>query len=309
MLILFSLQQVEAQDIPYRSKANPHYWQSRKPFPGYWQQDVHYRIKADINEKTNIVTATEKLTYYNNSPHTLNVVYFHLYQNAFTKGSYLAQLHEGSGQPITRMGKYQRAGLGTVVEKLRVDGQKVKATLDNTILKVELNQPLKPGEHIDITMDFLTFFESKGFRRRMAVYKNWGFNHYNGVHWYPRIAVYDSKKGWDLDQHLNKELYGDYGRFDVELTFANNYVVEATGQLMNKSEVFPGDLRQRLDIKNFKDKKWGSKPSTITPYDSTKRKTWKYIGVNVHDFAFTADPAYRLGKSYLEWCRVCSNCR
>jgi len=299
LVIFFSVNQIDAQDIPYRSKANPHYWQSRKPYPGYWQQDVHYRIKADISEKSRIIDASEHLTYYNNSPHTLDVVYFHLYQNAFTKGSYLLDLHDGSNQPITRMGKYAKSGLGTVVEKMEVNGKKVKTELDNTILKVYLNEPLKTGESIDIKMNFLTFFDSKGFRRRMAEYTTWGFAHFNGVHWYPRICVYDSKKGWDLDQHLNKELYGDFGRFDVELTFAHNYVVEATGQLMNPKETFPGDLRERLDIKNFADKKWGSKPSIITPYDSTKRKTWKYAAINVHDFAFTADPAYRLGEA--EW--------
>ncbi len=290
---------VFAQDVDYRSSSNKHYWKNRKPYPGYWQQDVHYTIQADINEQTNVIDAKQKLVYYNNSPNDLRVVYFHLYQNAFTKNSYLSDLHESNGEPVNDLGKYQAAGLGTVVENLKVNGKKVKTELDNTILKVYLNEPIASGASATFEMSFVTFFDSKGFRRRMAEYKNWGWTHFNGVHWYPRICVYDMKKGWDLDQHLNKELYGDYGRFDVDLTFANNYVVEATGQLMNPQEVFPGDLRERLDIKNFKDKPWGSKPSTITPYDSTKRKAWRYTAVNVHDFAFTADPAYRLGEA--EW--------
>ncbi len=290
---------IYAQDIDYRSKENTHYWKNRKPHAGYWQQDVHYTIKGDVREKTNIIDASEHLEYFNNSPHQLDVVYFHLYQNAFTKESYLSDLHKSNNDEVKNLGRYSSVGLGTTVHNVKVDGREVKTELDNTILKVYLNKPLKSGGSIEIDMDFITFFDSKGYRRRMAEYKNWGWTHFNGVHWYPRISVYDIKKGWDLDQHLNKELYGDYGRFDVELTFANNYVVEATGQLMNPKEVFPGDLRERLDIKNFKDKPWGEKPSIITPYDSTQRKTWKFTGVNVHDFAFTADPAYRLGEA--EW--------
>jgi aminopeptidase N len=61
----------------------------------------------------------------------------------------------------------------------------------------------------------------------------------------------------------------------------------------------PDDLRKKLDISNFKDKPMFSAPSIIIPYDSTGkfRKTWKYHAVNVHDFAFTADPIYRIGES------------
>jgi hypothetical protein len=94
---------------------------------------------------------------------------------------------------------------------MKVNGKKVKVELDNTLMKVYLPQPLKPGESVVFTMKFATFFDTGDFRRRMAVYMSSGFPHFNGVHWYPRISVYDMKKGWDTDQHLNKELYGDYG--------------------------------------------------------------------------------------------------
>jgi len=119
------------------------------------------------------------------------------------------------------------------------------------------------------------------------------------VHWYPRISVYDRKFGWTTDQHLGREFYGNFGTFDVELTFANNFIVDATGFLLNREEVLPPDLREKLDIANFKDKPWNSPPSVIIPFDSTQRKTWKYHAENVHDFAFTADPTYRIGE--VEW--------
>mgnify|MGYP003983354969 CR=1 FL=1 len=56
------------------------------------------------------------------------------------------------------------------------------------------------------------------------------------------------------DQHLGKEFYGDFGTFDVELTFAANYILDATGFLLNRDELLPKELRQKLDISNFKDK-------------------------------------------------------
>lgn len=285
------------QDNLYRNKDNKNYWQNRKPYQGYWQQDVAYKIDAEINEKTRIINAHEELSYWNNSPDTLRFVYFHLYQNAFTKGSYLEELHRINNQPIKYFGEYQKQGLGTSIEEINVNGEKVKISIDNTIMKVELPKPLLPNSSIIFDIKFKTYFDFGQFRRRMSVFNSNGFPHFNGVHWYPRICVYDIKKGWDVDQHLNKELYGDYGIFDVRLTFANNYIVEATGAIQNEEEVLPKELRKKLDVKNFAQKTWEEKPSIIIPYDSTKRKTWHYVANNVHDFAFTADPSYRLGET------------
>ena len=279
----------------YRQADNPNYWKNKAP-AGYWQQDVHYTIKANIDETKDIIDASEQLVYWNNSPNTLNEIYFHLYQNAFTPNSYCSELYNQNKRDIT-YGRYEEKGLGTVVNDLRIDGKLVKTTLDNTILKVELNEPLKSDESITITMDFKTYFDTGTLRRRMKTFNAFGNKHYDGVLWYPRIAVYDKKFGWTKDQHLGKEFYGDFGTFDVELTFASNFVVEATGALQNRDEVMPESLRKKLDIKNFADKEWNSTPSIITPYDSLSRKSWIYHAENVHDFAFTADPTYRIGET------------
>jgi aminopeptidase N len=78
LLFLIHVSQAFAQtDNAYRNALNPHYWKNRKPHAGYWQQDVAYKIEASINERSNVLEATEELTYWNNSPHTLEVVYFH----------------------------------------------------------------------------------------------------------------------------------------------------------------------------------------------------------------------------------------
>ncbi len=279
----------------FQSPDNPYYWKSRKPHADYWQQDAHYKIKANIDEKTDIITATEELTYWNNSPDTLDFVFFHLYQNAFQPGSHYDNLHQNNGIE-SDFGDYEKDKLGTTVDEIKIAGQSLKTELDNTILKVYLPKPLLPNQSISFDIKFKTYFDIGSMRRRMKPFKAYGFQHYNGVHWYPRISVYDRKFGWTTDQHLGREFYGDFGCFDVELTFANNYVVEATGFLQNREQVLPDSLRAKLDIKNFKDKPWGEKPSIITPYDSTKRKTWIFHSENTHDFAFTADPTYRIGE-------------
>lgn len=279
----------------YQNSDNPYYWKNRSNLVanGYWQQDVHYSIDAQIDEETDIITAHQNLVYTNNSPYDLEVVYFHLYQNAFQPGSYMDELQKANHVPV-KYGKYESQKLGTTVDTIRVNGIACKVELDNTILKVYLPQVLKSHSSITFEMNFKTYFDFGGTtRRRMKEYISGGFKHYNGVHWYPRICVFDKKFGWTTDQHLGKEFYGDFGTYDVSLQFNSTFILEATGNLINENEVLPDSLKKKLDISNFSRKPYNSKPSIMIPYVKGETKTWKYHAENVHDFAFTADPSYR----------------
>lgn len=277
--------------------SDPLYWKNRIPEPGYWQQDVQYDIHARMNEDEHCIEAKEQLVYTNNSPDTLRVLYFHLFQNAFVKGSYLHRLEERKGVK-PKLGKQEAAGNGTEVTQLVINNQPVNPTIDNTIMRIDLPTPLLPGKSLEVAMKFRTWYDKDGStRRRMKMYDAWGSMHYNGCQWFPKICVYDRKFGWDTYQHLNKEFYGDFGTFDVALDFPSNYVLEATGLLTNQHEVLPDTLRKKLELQNFVLKKWDEKPSIITPYKKGERKTWKYHAEGVHDFAFTADPSYRIGET------------
>ena len=85
----------------YQSASNPYYWKNRKPFEGYWQQDVHYKITASLDDKSDIIDGSMELAYTNNSPDELPFVYFHLYSNAQVKGSYLTDLYKNNGYRVT----------------------------------------------------------------------------------------------------------------------------------------------------------------------------------------------------------------
>lgn len=294
------LENVSSQTA-YRSPHNPYYWKNRPPFLGYWQQDVHYKIYARIDEKTDIISGQEEVIYYNNSPDTLYFLYFHLYQNAFQPESYYDKMTRANGV-IPRYGRYESKKKNIEVIKMHLNNDdNVKTEIDNTIMKVFLNKPLLPNDSVLVHVSFNTYFDTGSQRRRMKMFTTHGYKHYDGVHWYPRIAVYDRKFGWNTDQHMEKEFYGNFGTYEVHLNFANHYIVEATGELQNRSEVMPDELRKKLDLSNFKNKPMFSPPSVIIPYDSSEnaRKTWKFYAINVHDFAFTADPTYRIDE--VEW--------
>ena len=284
----------QTESDEYRSVNNPYYWKNRKPHAAYWQQDVHYNIKAILNDPANIVEGLEELTYFNNSPDELTFVYFHLYSNANTKDSYLADQYKNNNIPLS-FGPYRAAGLGTTVESISQDGQQLKTELDNTVLKVWLATPLKSGESVTLKTRFKTYFDFETIRNRMKLFGVSGYKHFDMVHWYPRISVYDAKQGWDTDQHMDREFYGDFGSFHIELSLPNQYICDGTGELKNPEEVYPGDLRQKLDIKNFAKKEWNSAPAEMVKADGTF-KTWKFSAINVHDVAYTYDPTYRIGE-------------
>lgn len=280
----------------YRNADNPHYWKNRPPYPGYWQQDVHYLINGRLDDALDVLHGELTLYYHNNSPDTLTFVYFHLYQEAYVKGSYLEKKLVAEGWDQKQFTDLPFAG--TRVGRITSEEDTLRSEQDNTVLKVWLNDPLPPSQRITIRMDFKTHW-SAGIQRRMKLFDTWGQKHYDGVHWYPRIAVYDRKFGWDTQQHLGSEFYGDFGTYDVELDFPNQYIVDATGWLQNEDEVLPAELKAKLAISNFKGKPWKERPSTIIEPDTSIRNVWKFHAENVHDFAFTADPTYRIGEA--EW--------
>ena len=55
--------------------------------PDRWQQHIKYNINVDMNVITNRFTGSEKIEYINNSPDTLNHIFFHAYWNAFQPNS------------------------------------------------------------------------------------------------------------------------------------------------------------------------------------------------------------------------------
>ncbi|MDP2386295.1 MAG: M1 family metallopeptidase [Bacteroidota bacterium] len=299
LLILFILPLFifgQKEYTQFRSAKNLYYWKNKKPHDAYWQQDVFYNLKASVNDCTDVVTGNEELTYWNNSPDELNYVYFHLYANANTKDSYLADLYKNNNYHL-KFGKYRKDNLGTEVTKMQVDGKDLKTELDNTILKVWLDKPLKAGDSITFNIDFKTYFDKEAIRNRMKLFNAGPYKHYDMVHWYPRISVYDKKFGWDTDQHMDHEFYGDYGAFHVEITVPNHYILDGTGAMINEPQVLPIELREKLDISNFKKKPWNSPAGEMVKRDGTT-KTWKFSAVNVHDVAYTFDPTYRIGEAH-----------
>ena len=131
-------------------------------FPGgYWQQKVNYKMVIDVNTKNHTYQGKQILEYKNNSPDTLNRVFYHLFFNAFRPNSeqvlaskYATFERRGVAEKIANL-KSEDWGL-VEINKLLQDGSPVTFNVEETILEVVLNAPLLPNSSTTFEMDFFT---------------------------------------------------------------------------------------------------------------------------------------------------------
>src|SRR5215204_7057438 len=69
---------------------------SGAPGSNYWQQRADYVINAELNDKTQVLTGSETITYYNNAPESLKFLWLQLDQNIFASQSATNQTNTGS---------------------------------------------------------------------------------------------------------------------------------------------------------------------------------------------------------------------
>ena len=268
----------------------------------YFQQDVAYDINVQLDDENHTLSAYEKITYTNNSPDTLQFIWFHLWPNAYKNdSSALAQqfLHLGSNRF-----KYTKEKDRGYIDSLDFSIDSVNAKWDYhpewiDIAKVTLPKPLLPKGTITIETPF--------FVKLPKIISRLGHTgkHYEITQWYPKPAVYD-KDGWHPMPYTNMgEFYSEFGSFDVKITLPKDYRIMATGDLVNGEKELEwldslasiGDSLNKLEDKEFnkaiktleKDSKTKLKNKTAIE-TGPSLKTVHFRQNNVHDFAWFADP-------------------
>ena len=248
----------------------------------YWQQHVDYQMEVTMDVETYRYTGTQKLTYTNNSPDTLNRVFYHMYFNAFQPGSEmdlrLQSIEDPDGRMMangqSRIASLQPNEIGYLrASKLLQDGTAVSYELEGTVLVVSLAKPIPPASSSVFEMEFEGQVPLQ-IRRS-------GRDNREGValsmsQWYPKMAEYDFE-GWHAHPYIAREFHGVWGDFDLKLTIDKDYVVGGTGYLQNPSEIGHGYQAPGTKVKRVKG----------------KTLTWHFKAPMVHDFMWAADPEYR----------------
>ena len=250
----------------------------------YWQQQLRYNIKASLNDQEKSITGFETIVYKNNSPETLNFIWFHIWPNAYKNSS--TALIQQIKNDKERSKKMEHLGTGSIDGlNFSINNKPAKTAAHPNpqyidIIQLLLNQPLLPGDSISISTPFKVmlppYFSRSGYAD----------GEFMACQWYPKPAVFD-KDGWHEFPYLDMgEFYSEYADYTVSLTLPSAYVVGATGVLQTTAEL---ESYKKTGSINFSNP--DSKPVLYQPA-ATKEKTLVYEASQVPDFAWFADKGF-----------------
>jgi len=260
-----------------------------KPGKRYWQNSADYNINVNYNPITRLVKGTTSIDYFNNSSDTLSEVVFKLYPNYYQKGA--QRLHTVNPEDVNE---------GMQIESITVPKTSfLTYKIEGTNLTVSI-PPVLPKKSIHFNLSFHYTLNKGSHMRTGQVEENAAFIAY----FFPRITVYDDIDGWNLNQYLGtQEFYNDFCNFNVSVTVPKDFIVWATGDLQNCSDVLNPKYCKRIALAEAND-------SITTIIDSTDVandiittdndfNTWKFVAKNVSDFVFATSDHYMWKSSSL----------
>jgi len=242
-----------------------------------WQQRAAYEMEIDFDVEKHQFTGKQQLTYFNNSPDTLDRVFYHLFFNAFQPGSMMDVRSRTISDPDRRVrdriSKLSESEIGYLrVQKLKQDGAMTDFEVVGTILEVSLATPLLPNSKTVLEMDFTG---QVPIQVRRSGRDNAEGIDYSMAQWYPKLSEYDYQ-GWHANPYIGREFYGVWADFDVKIAIDKNYTIAATGYLQNPNKIGHGYEAAGTSVKTPKKDKL----------------EWHFKANDVHDFLWAADPDY-----------------
>ena len=251
-----------------------------KPGKNYWQNRGQYHIALTVNPPVNNITGVEQISYTNNSPDTLKSLNMKLIVN----------VHRGGGR-----GGVADTSAGIKIDELLINGAKTAWDNNEAITTdhmVDLASPLLPHDSVKLNISW--HYNLSKRPGRDGVIDSTSFYI---AYFYPRVAVYDDYQGWDTQPHTgNLEFYNDFNDYTLEVTVPANFIVWATGVLLNPSDVLQPEAAERFRQSLTSD----STINVATKQDLADKKitaqhptnTWKWAATNVSDLAIGISDHY-----------------
>ncbi|MBB3117973.1 M1 family metallopeptidase [Pseudoduganella violacea] len=293
--------------------ATPYRTASGAPGHAYWQQRADYTIRATLDEAKRAISGSGQITYHNNSPDTLRYLWLQLDQNIYKPDSDARRMLTAPSREAWTRARNEEEGMkfeglrgilagrefdgGFKIAAVKAaGGQALKYTINQTMMRVDLPTPLKPGERFSFGVDW----EYKINEQKVLGGRS-GYEYFEAdknalfeiAQWFPRMAAYYDVAGWQHKQFIGSgEFTLEFGDYDVKLTVPADHVVASTGELQNPNEVLSAAQRERLQRARS-----SGKPVVIVTQAeaeaaeksvSKASKTWHFKAKNVRDFAWAS---------------------
>lgn len=288
----------------YDEFSTPNMYRAASGAPGvaYYQQQADYKMDIVLDDKNAKLSGYETITYTNNSPDALKYLWVQLDQNKRAKDS-KSPLIEGSGvSPVMRPAqfttKYMQKPLerGFNIQEVKdINGKPLKHMINRTMMRVELPKAMKSGDKFSFSIKWWYNINDHVVEDGRSGYEYFpkdGNRAYVIAQFFPRMAVYNDVEGWQNSQFWGRDEFAlPFGNYEVNITVPADHILDGTGKLVNRKEVFSKTMLKRYE----QAKKSYDKPVLIVTQDeaeaaekgfSNETKTWKLHAENVRDFGF-----------------------
>jgi hypothetical protein len=273
-----------------------------EPGPKYWQNRADYQLAAKLNDEANEITATEVVTYTNNSPLKMGFVWMQLDQNLFKQDSRGTQIVPTTGS--RNGGRGQVFDAGYKIESVKVlsgpnnTASDVKYLVEDTRMQVFLPKELSAnGAVLKLKIEY-SFISPDYGSDRMGIMKTKNGKIFTVAQWYPRMCVFDDVLGWNTLPYTGPgEFYLEYGDFDISITAQAKDIVVCSGELVNTQEVYTPEQQKRWvqAEKSEKTVMIRSAEEVLDPKSRPAGKpdlTWHFKLKNARDASWAASPAF-----------------
>ena len=274
---------------------------SGAPGPAYYQNTADYKMDITLDDRTQKLYGTEEITYTNNSPDDLEYLWVQLDQNVRAKDS-KSPLRNGSGiGPVSQTGGFVSTYMsepfdgGFNIEKVWKDGKPLAFKINQTMMRIDMAEPLESGDSYTFNIKWNYNIPDHTINRARSGYEHFpkdGNNAYVIAQFFPRMCVYNDVEGWQNYQFWGSgEFALPFGDYEVNITVPADHILDGTGVLTNRKDVFSKTMMKRYE----QAKKSYDKPVIIVTQEeaeaaekgfSDKTKTWKLKAEMVRDFGF-----------------------
>lgn len=295
----------------YEEMATPNMFRtaSGAPGPAYYQQKADYKMNIEIDDKNTKLLGTETITYHNNAPEKLEYLWVQLDQNMRSPESDTPLVSNQRMSPALTPDRFAKQFMeepfqgGFHIDYVRdAKGNAMSYTINKTMMRINLATPLKSGEKITFSIKWwynINNYRVDGGRSGYEQFED-GNRLYVIAQFYPRMAVYNDVEGWQNMQFWGRgEFALPFGDFEVNITVPSDHIMEATGVLQNRKDVFTKEQLKRWELAE----KTFDKPVVIVTQEeaeeaekgfSEKKKTWKFKAQNVRDFGISTSRKFIL---------------
>ena len=283
--------------------ASPNVFRTAAGAPGheYYQNEADYVMSISLNDQQQKITGSETIKYHNNSPDKLEYLWIQLDQNKRAQNSDSYKIQTGniksiSSRSILNMDPEFEGGFN-IMKVLNKDGKPLSYTIHQTMMRINLEKPLKSKESFEFSIDWWYNINDRleiGGRSGYEYFEKDGNYLYTIAQFFPRMCVYNDTEGWQNKQFLGSgEFTLPFGDYDVKITVPSDHVVAATGELVNANEILTPSQLERLE----KARKSEKEPVFIvTEKEAIKNeksvvkamKVWHFKAENVRDFGWAS---------------------